>query len=87
MGVLEIILGNTGKKLQLKRMDAMLREIAALSPDEREYVKATFGKYLADGVTKEEAERAIRELKLNLQDSLDPDEVERVRMKILSFFV
>jgi len=75
------------KTLQMKKLDKMLREISALSSEEREYVKAAFGRFQANGISKLEAEQVIRGLKLNFKDNLDPGEVEKIKLKILSFFV
>ena len=75
------------KALAVKKMDTLLREIAALSPEEREYVKAAFGRFQANGISKLEAEQVIRGLKLNFKDTLEQSEVEKIKLKILSFFV
>ncbi|MDP3975035.1 MAG: hypothetical protein Q8P88_01985 [Candidatus Jorgensenbacteria bacterium] len=75
------------KALAVKKLDKLLREISALSPEEREYVKAAFGRYQANGISKLEAEKVIHDLKLNFRDNLDPSEVEKIRLKIFSFFV
>ena len=78
--------GSSGKKLTLKKLDKELREIAALSPEEREYVKAALSRYLSGGISKMEAEHAVRQLKLNFKDNLDAIEAEKVRQKILGYF-
>lgn len=86
--MLELLFPFANKKtLQMKKLDTMLREITALSPEEREYVKAAFSRFQANGISKLEAEQVIRGLKLNFRDNLDPAEVEKIRWKILSFFV
>lgn len=75
------------KALAMEKLEKLLAEISALSPEEREYVKAAFGRYQANGVSKLEAEQAIRDLKLNFRDALETNEVEKIKLKILSFFV
>lgn len=76
-----------GKALQTKKLEKLLKEISALSPEEREYVKAAFARFQENGISKLEAEQVIRGLKLNFRDNLDPAEVAKIRLKILSFFV
>lgn len=73
--------------MNAKNLEKLLKEISALSPEEREYVKAAFGRFQENGISKLEAEQVIRGLKLNFKDTLDPTEVEKVKLKILSFFV
>ncbi|MBI2278904.1 MAG: hypothetical protein HYU81_02480 [Candidatus Brennerbacteria bacterium] len=75
------------KAMNAKNLEKLLKEISALSPEEREYVKAAFSRFQTNGISKLEAEQAIRNLKLNFRDTLDPAEVEKVKLKILSFFV
>ncbi|GEM_PF-2151675 len=75
------------KALQIKKLEKLLKEISALSPEEREYVKAAFGRFQANGISKLEAEQVIRGLKFNFKDTLEPGEVEKIKLKILSFFV
>lgn len=74
------------KAFAAKKLDTLLREISALSPEEREYVKAAFSRFQANGISKLEAEQVIRGLKLNLKDELDSAEIEKIKLKILSFF-
>ncbi len=87
MGIFDFLSHSTGKHLPMKKLDKMLREIRALSPEEREYVKAVFSRYQTNGITKEEANRAVRTLLENMKDTLTHGEAEKVKMKILSFFV
>ncbi|MEK7629949.1 MAG: hypothetical protein AAB432_01015 [Patescibacteria group bacterium] len=77
---------SSDKTLYREKLGILLNQISALSPEEKEYVKAIFGKYAADGISKFEAEKAIRELKFNFSDNLDSTEVEKIKIKILSFF-
>lgn len=69
-----------------EKLEKLLKEIPELSPQEREYVKALFGKFAPQGITKFEAEKIIREMKLNFKDSLDSAEAEKIKNKILSAF-
>ncbi len=78
---------NTGRALSTERLGKLLHQIPALSPEEREYVKAAFGRYASGGISKEEATKVIHGLAFNGADNLDAAEVEKVRLKILSFFV
>lgn len=75
------------KALAANKLEKLLKEIPALSPEEREYVRAAFGRYQENGISKLEAEQVIRDLKLNYRDTLEQSEVEKIKLKILSFFV
>ena len=77
---------SSGKSLSKEKLNQLLYQISALSPEEREYVKAIFNKYSSGGVSVAEARKAVNELKFNYSDNLDPTEVERVKQKILGFF-
>lgn len=69
-----------------EKLEKLLKEIPELSSQEREYVKAFFGKVASQGITKFEAEKIIREMKLNFKDNLDSSETEKIKNKILSVF-
>ena len=72
--------------LTKQSLDHLLHEIDILSAEEREYVKAVFGKYMSDGVSKREAEQAIHQLQINQRDGLSPEEVARIKETILEYF-
>jgi hypothetical protein len=74
------------KTLYRDRLKKLLLEIPQLSPQEREYVKALFEKFMTGGITKTEAEKVIRAMKMNFSDELDSSEVEKIKNKILGFF-
>jgi hypothetical protein len=73
--------------LYKEKLEKLLREIPELSLREKEYIEACFSKFLAGGINKWEAEKIIRELKLNLKDEIDLSEIEKIKSKILSVFV
>ena len=75
------------RTLNEEKLEKLLREISVLSPEEREYVKAAFGHYRENGISKLEAEEVINNLKFNFRDNLDAAEVEKIKLKISSFFV
>lgn len=75
------------KALAMEKLEKLLKEISALSPEEREYVKVAFARFQENGISKLEAEQVIRDLKLNYRDTLEQSEVEKIKLKILSFFV
>ncbi|MBI5732404.1 hypothetical protein HY967_00385 [Candidatus Jorgensenbacteria bacterium] len=77
---------SSSKSLSKEKLNTLLHQITALSPQEREYVKAAFSRFITGGISKAEAERTVRQLKLNFADNLDAGEVERIKLKILSFF-
>jgi len=74
------------QNLSREKLKNLLKEIPQLSPQEREYVKALFEKFITGGITKSEAEQVIRKMKLNFADELDYFEVEKIKEKIMSFF-
>lgn len=77
---------NNSKSISKEKLEKLLREISALSPEEREYIKAIFSKYQTNGISKGEVEQAISRLKMNYSDNLDSSEVEKIKQKLLSFF-
>jgi hypothetical protein len=77
---------SSGKILYQDKLKSLLNEISALSPEEREYVKAVFSRYASNGISREEAEKAIRQMKLNFSDNIDSQELQRIKEKILGFF-
>ena len=85
MGIFDFF-ASSGRYLSQKKLEKLLREMKILSLQEREYVKGVFSRFHSNGISKEEAKRAIRELKFNFGDKLDSAEVERVRQKLLGFF-
>ncbi|MDI6734201.1 MAG: hypothetical protein QMD50_01765 [Patescibacteria group bacterium] len=87
MGLIDILTGGVGKALSRKKLDRLLHQISALSPQEREYINGIFARFLSNGISKQEAQKAIHQLKLNIGDSIDPAELEKIKLKILSFFV
>lgn len=85
----DFLFGSSGlsKKIYKEKLRNLLNQISALSPQEKEYIKAVFAKYAANGISRQEAEKAIRELKLNASDNIDSQELQRIKEKILGFFV
>ena len=77
---------STGKRVKRKELERILREIPALGVAEREYVKGVFMKYLSGGVSKAEAERAVRELKFQARDGIDSYEADELRSRLLRVF-
>ena len=75
-----------GKRVQRKEFERLLRDIPSLSTAEREYVLGVFDRYLSDGISKEEAVRAIRELKLQTGDVIDSYEAEELHKRLLRLF-
>lgn len=87
MGFFDFITTTGGKHIYGEKLDRLLHEISALSPSEREYVKAVFGRFQAEGISKEEAEQAIHELFENASDDISHEEAEKIKQKILAYFV
>ncbi len=87
MNVFNLFFGGGGKSLDINKLDKMLREVSAISSEEREYVKAVFNKYKSNGISEEEAISALSELKYNFSDNLDSSEVEKIKAQMLGCFV
>lgn len=77
---------SSGKRVKQKELERILRETPSLSMAERAYVKGIFARFLSDGVSKEEAVRAIRDLKLRTGDGIDSYEAEELRSRLLRVF-
>ena len=76
---------SSDKSISHFNLDKLLKEILILQPTEREYVKGLFTKYQAGGVSKFEVEKAVREMKFNTSDIIDPAEADAIREKLLSY--
>ncbi len=77
---------SSGKRIQRKEFERILRDTPSLGVAEREYVKGVFTKYLSGGVSKAEAERAVRELRLQTGDAIDSYEADELRSRLLRVF-
>lgn len=64
----------------------LLGEIPHLDSGEREYVLGVLDQYEQGGVTKGELEKAVRNLKLDSNDTIDAFEAEAIKKKLMSFF-
>ena len=71
------------KKIYRKEFKEILRTIPELSKDERDYTYSAFDKALGDGLSKQELKREIQRLSHNPNDSLDPNEVRKIKEKLL----
>lgn len=75
---------SSSKSIKQQDLDKLLQDLPILDKAEREYIKGVFTKYQAGGISRQEVEKAIRELKLNTADIIDPVEAEAVKNKLLS---
>jgi hypothetical protein len=87
MGIFDFLSTSGSKHLPAKKLEKMLREMHALSTGDREYIKGVFSRYESGGVSKDEAMHAIHTLLEDMHDRITHEEAEKVKMKILSFFV
>jgi hypothetical protein len=70
---------DSADKIQHKDLDKHLSKIDGLRQHEREYVKGLFNEHKSSGITKIEIDKAIRELKSNTSDGIDPQKAERIQ--------
>lgn len=75
---------SNSKSIKPSDLDSILRDITSLDRAEKEYVKGVFTKYKNGDINRDEVERAVRELKLNTSDIIDPDEAEAIKKKLLA---
>ncbi len=75
---------SNSKSIKHPDLDELLRDIPSLDRAEREYVKGVFIKYKSGDINREDVEKAIRELKLNTGDIIDPAEAEAIKVKLLA---
>lgn len=88
MGIIDTLFGiHPQKAMRQDQLDQVLRETTWLSPADREYLKAAFSKYLANGISKEEAAKEFLELRKNYKDAITDMEIEKLKQKIMSFFL
>ena len=74
------------KVIYPKKLEELLRQVEILDTGEREYVKEAMGKYMTGGLSKHEAEKALREMAQSSSDVIDRQEVEAIRQKLLEYF-
>lgn len=72
------------KTLKYKELDKMLKHVAGIDSVERAYILGLFRQYESGGITKQEIEKVIREMRTNTKDSIDPEEAKRVEEALLS---
>jgi hypothetical protein len=88
MGFMDELFGKSTKKaMRPDQLSRILEETTWLSPADREYLKAAFSKWIKDGITKEEAAREFLDLRKNYKDSISDIEIEKLKQKVLSFFL
>lgn len=75
---------SNSKSIKHTELDNLLKDISSLDRAEREYVKGVFIKYKNGDISKDDVEKAIRELKLNTADIIDPAEAEAIKTKLLA---
>lgn len=75
---------SSAKNLQYQDLEGLLKQITILDKAEREYVKGLFIKFKEGGINRQEVEKAVRELKFNTGDIIDPTEAEAIKQKLLS---
>jgi hypothetical protein len=75
---------SNAKTIRPQQLDKLLRDIPLLDRAEREYVKGLFTKYKSGDLNRTDIEKAIRELKLNTSDIIDPTEAEAIKNKLLA---
>lgn len=75
---------SNSKSIKHPDLDELLRDITSLDRAEREYVKGIFIKYKNGNISKLDVEQAVREMKLNTSDVIDPAEAESIKDKLLS---
>ncbi|MFH1111846.1 MAG: hypothetical protein V1712_02120 [Patescibacteria group bacterium] len=76
---------SSDKTISPLELDKLLKQIPILQQAEREYVKGLFTKYKSGGASKIEIEKAVREMKFNTTDIIDPVEAEAIKEKLLSY--
>lgn len=82
----DILFGESIKKINQKDFDKALKSISVISPEERAYLNEVFREDLKDGLTEKELKYRIEKLSYNYNDSLDSDEVQKVKNKLLGMF-
>ncbi|HEY4496615.1 MAG TPA: hypothetical protein VI432_00490 [Candidatus Paceibacterota bacterium] len=70
------------------QMFKLVKELIWLQPAKQEYIKAHIERYMSGGLTKYEAEKMFIELqRINHRDILTRQDLEKIKLKILGFFV
>lgn len=75
----------SSKKLTLRQVDKLLRQIKSIDSFEREYVKGLFRQYESGGITAKEVEETVRDMRINTSDQIDRQEAEKIKMELINF--
>ncbi len=70
---------SSSKGISEREIDKLLKGIKTLNSVQRAYIKGLFVQYRSGGITEQEIEKAIRELKSNSGDGIDRRTAETVR--------
>ena len=73
------------KKLNLRQVDKLLRRIKKIDAFEREYVKGLFRQFESGGITAQEVEEAVRDMRINTSDQIDRQEAEAIKEELLKY--
>jgi len=86
MGIFDLLIPDSSKKIYRKEFKSALYTIPELSSREREYVMKAFDSDLGDGLSKFELQRCCQDLMYKPGDVLESGEVQKIRDKLLKYF-
>ncbi len=81
-------MGWFSKKIKYYQLRKILRKIptSILDPEERGFVLGLFWKYKSGGITKQEVEKAIKEMKWGGADPIDQYEAKKIYEELIKYF-
>lgn len=74
---------SSSKGLTQAKIERALSKISIINAQERAYILGLFANYRHGGISKQEIEKAVKELKVNTSDHIDRNEAEAVRKALL----
>ncbi|RLF35503.1 MAG: hypothetical protein DRM99_04510 [Thermoplasmata archaeon] len=86
MGIFDLLFPDPIKKIYYNDFKKALRQIPELSDKERLYVEEVFKNDLKDGLSAWEVKQRCQKLEHKPGDILEPEEVKKIREKLLQLF-
>ncbi len=86
MGLFDLFFPGSSKKIYREDFRKALRQISDLSDEERAYAERAFSGDMEGGLSKFEIQERCKRLMHEPDDLLEPEEIEKIREKLLSYF-
>ncbi len=86
MGIFDLLLSDSSKKMYHNDFRRVLHEIPGLSSKKRAYIEESFKNELEGGLSKFEIKKRCGKLMHKTGDSLESFEIKKIKEKLLKYF-